>query len=118
MKIYIAHSSDIDYENEIYGPLKSSDFSGHTIILPHEGEVNFQNVRDRYKDIDAVIAECSKPSTGMGVELGWFFDDGKPIFCFYKKGAKPSSALEAIAREIIEYSDSEDYVKKVREIIS
>ena len=100
------------------GHLKVVIFLGHTIILPHEGEVSFRNVRERYKDIDIVIAERSKPSTGMGIELGWFFDDSKPIFCFYKNGAKPSSALEAIAREIIKYSGSEDFVKKVKVILN
>ena len=119
MKIYIAHSSDIDYKNKIYKPLKDSVLSSkHTLILPHDGDVSFQDVRDKYRDIDIVIAECSKPSTGMGIELGWFFDDDKPIFCFYKSGTRPSSALEAIAKEIIEYDDSEDFIKKLDALIS
>ena len=119
MKIYITHSSDINYKDEVYVPLRQDDFfSQHQIILPHEEEVSFQDVRDRYRDVDIVISECSKPSTGMGIELGWFFDDNKPIFCLYKKGTTPSSALEAIAKEIIGYKDSEDLVARIKEIIN
>lgn len=119
MKIYVAHPSIINYREEIYTPLRQDNFFlQHSLILPHEEDVNFQDVRGRYKDIDIVISECSQPSTGMGIELGWFFDDKKPIFCLYKKGTMPSSALKAITKAIIEYENSEDFVIKVKEIIA
>ena len=85
MRIYVAHSTNIDYENEIYNPLKNdSFFLGHEVVLPHENGVSINNSREDYKNYDIVIAECSEPSTGMGIELGWFYDDEKPIYCFYK----------------------------------
>lgn len=119
MRIYVAHPTSLDYEKYIYIPLRSDSFlNQHELILPHEASSNIHSSREGYKNVDLVIAECSQPSTGMGIELGWFFDDDKPIFCFYKNGMKPSSALEAVAKEIIEYSDSEDFVKKVRKTIS
>lgn len=119
MRIYVAHPTSLDYENNIYIPLRSDSFlNQHELILPHEASSNVHSSREDYKNVDLVIAECSQPSTGMGIELGWFYDEGKPIFCFYKNSTKPSSALKAIAKEIIEYDDNEDFVKKVREIIS
>ena len=54
----------------------------------------------------------------MGIELGWLFDGKKPIFCLYKKGNTPSSALKAVAREVVEYENTEDFVAKIKEIIA
>ena len=35
-KIYIAHSKEIDYINELYEPLKNADFlKNYTLLLPH-----------------------------------------------------------------------------------
>ena len=118
MRIYVAHPTDMDYEGEIYRPLRSdSFFSKHDLILPHEGTSKITNIRDDYKNVDIVIAECSKPSTGVGIELGWFYDEEKPIYCFYKTGAKPSRAVIAIAREVVEYSNSNDLINRIRNII-
>ena len=94
-----------------------SFFSRHELIFPHEESSKIINTRDDYKDVDVVIAECSKPSTGVGVELGWFYDDKKPIYCFYKIGMRPSKAIAAIAKEAIEYSDSNDLINKIKSII-
>lgn len=118
MRIYIAHPTDMDYKSEIYEPLRNdSFFSKYELILPHEDSSKIINARDDYKDVDVVIAECSKPSTGVGIELGWFYDDKKPIYCFYKTGVKPSGAVVVVAKEIIEYSGSNDLVNKIKNII-
>lgn len=118
MKIYIAHPTNIDYENEIYRPLRSdSFFYEHELILPHEKSNEIINSRNDYKNIDIVIAECSEPSIGVGIELGWFYDEEKPICCFYKANMKPSGAIVAVAKEIIEYSDSNNLVYRIKNII-
>lgn len=37
MKIYIAHSKEIDYINDLYKPLRNdSFFNDYELILPHE----------------------------------------------------------------------------------
>lgn len=119
MRIYVAHPTNLDYENNIYIPLRSdSFFNQHELILPHESPGNIHNSREDYKNVDLVIAECSQPSTGMGIELGWFYDENKPIFCFYQAGTKPSSAINVVAKTIVEYSDTEDFVDKVKETIA
>ncbi|MBO7718359.1 hypothetical protein J6S37_02600 [Candidatus Saccharibacteria bacterium] len=117
-KIYLAHSTDMDYVNELYKPLEDSDISlRYDIILPHKASNTISNTREDYSKVDIVIAECSKPSTGVGIELGWFYDDGKPIYCFIKSGLKLSNAALSIAKEVIEYKDGEDFVNKVKAII-
>lgn len=118
MRIYVAHPTSINYENTIYEPLRSdSFFAQHELILPHEASNNIHSSREDYKNIDLVIAECSRPSTGMGIELGWFYDENEPIFCFYRAGTRPSSAINIVAKTMTEYSTTEDFVNKVKEAI-
>ena len=118
MRIYVAHPTSLDYENTIYKPLRNdSFFAQHELILPHEASGDIHSSREDYKNIDLVIAECSQPSTGMGIELGWFYDEDKPIFCFYRAGTRPSSAINIVAKSKAEYSTTEDLINKMKETI-
>ena len=118
MRVYVAHPTSIDYENEIYKPLRNDSFClEHELILPHENSVSISNLREDYKNYDIAIAECSKPSIGVGIELGWLYDEKKPIYCFCREEIEPSSALKAVAKKIIKYKDGQDFVNKVKEII-
>ena len=117
MKIYIAHSRDFDYQNELYVPLKNSEiFKQHEFILPHDGG-NYKHNRDFYKEIDLVIAEVSYPSTGLGIELGFLYDDNKPIYCIYRDNKKVSSSINAVTENIYEYSNLDEIAEIVKGII-
>lgn len=117
MKIYVAHSKNSSFEDEIYSPLKSLNLSSKfKLILPHDGEyINY--TRDFYKNIDIVIAECSYPATGLGIEIGFFYDDNKDIYCFHKQGTKISGTLRKYATETFEYEDANEFIKIVESII-
>ena len=118
MRIYVVHPTSIDYENEIYMPLRSDDFFlEHELILPHENGDSIVNSREDYKNYDIVIAECSEPSIGVGIELGWFYDDKKLIYCFVKSGSSLSGAVASITKEVIEYNDRQDFAEKIKGII-
>ena len=118
MRIYIVHSTSIDYKKEIYEPLRSDGFFlKHELVLPHEDSNNISNSREDYKNYDIVIAECSEPSIGVGIELGWLYDDKKPIYCFVKSGLHPSGAVASIAEKVIEYNNKQDFVGKTKAII-
>ena len=117
MKIYLAHSREMDYRNDLYLPLRSeSYFENHELILPHEIERPV-NTREFYRTIDVFIAECSYPATGLGIEMGWVYDDGKEIYCVYKKGAKISSAISAVTDRFYEYSNSKELVTIIKDIV-
>lgn len=117
MKIYFAHSQTIDYK-AIYDMLKSEPyFSKHELILPHDGVTHENHTRDFYCNIDVVIAEVSEPSTGLGIELGWASDYAVPIYCFYKKGSKPSGSLRAVTENIMQYEEYNDLRDGVMEIV-
>lgn len=117
MKIYVSHSSEYDYIDKIYNPIKNSNLSKkNTFILPHESKII--NTKDVISSSDLVIAEVSLPSTGQGIELGWASYSKTPIVCIYEKGAKISSSLKFITDKFIEYENTEDMIEKIKEFIN
>lgn len=114
MKIYFGHSSSFDYKEKLYKVIKKSYlYNRHNIILPHD---QFEEAIDSSKEIqscDLMIAECSYPSTGLGIELGWANQMKKPILFIYKKSIKPSSSLKIISNNFIEYSKSEEMINEI-----
>ena len=111
MKIYLAHSSNCDYINKIYKPILNDPELSKIITLPHM-EKDYMHNRNYYDNFDLVIAEVSAPSTGLGIELGFFYDDKKPIYCLYQ--GDYSKSVEVVAKKIIEYID---IVKTIKGII-
>ena len=117
MRIYVAHPTGMDYENEIYRPLRENEIlRRHELVLPHEKAQEIANAREDYRGFDLVIAECSQPSMGVGIELGWFYDDRVPIVALVKRGFVASEALKIVATEILEY-DAGDLSRKVEKIV-
>ena len=118
MKIYIAHSKLMDFKNDLYKPIQESTlFIENEILFPHQKSDESSNTREFYKTIDLVIAECSMPATGLGIELGWLYDDNKKIYCIYKKGNKISSSIKAITSKIFEYENKNDMLDIINKIV-
>ncbi len=118
MKIYIAHSRDFNYQEELYKPIREDKYlKQFEIILPHEYSDKNSNTRDFYKTIDIFIADVSSPATGLGIELGWAFDDKKEIICIHKENSKVSGSISAVTNRIISYKDTKDMVEIIKQII-
>lgn len=118
MRIYIGHSKKFNYKEELYIPLRNDDFfKSHELLLPHEENASSSNSRDFYKSIDLFIAECSDPGTGLGIELGWCYDDGIDIYCIYRSNKKLSNSIRCITDNIYEYKDSCDMISLVKRIV-
>ena len=116
MKIYISHSSDSDYRNGLYKPIRASRLnSQHEIFLPHEQE--HKNTKTVIESSEIVIAEVSFPSTGEGIELGWANSAGVPVVCVHQMEAKLSRSLEAVSKSFLAYSDPEDLINKIEEAL-
>jgi hypothetical protein len=68
MKIYICHPKELNYEEELYKPIRDSNLNTkYEFIFPHEV---YQDAKDFVsKDIirtcDLVIAEVSHRATGL-----------------------------------------------------
>jgi nucleoside 2-deoxyribosyltransferase len=119
MKIYIAHSGNYDYQNELYEPLKHSPlFAEHQIFLPHEPQNLGTKSKDIIRDADIVVAEVSHPSTGQGIELGWADASGTPVACIYQKDTKYSGSLHFVCTTFISYNTPYEVVDAVRRSIS
>ena len=117
MKIYVAHSRDFNYQNELYLPLKNDDiFKKHEFVFPHDGD-NSKHDRNFYKNIDLVIAEVSYPSTGLGIELGFFYDDNKKIYCIHRNNKKISSSISMVTDKIYEYSNLDEMLDIIKQFL-
>jgi hypothetical protein len=117
MRIYISHSREFDFENELYEPIRESHLdSEHDFFLPHENNKEVIT-KDIIKNSDLVVAEVSFPSTGQGIELGWAESFGVPVCCIYKSGTTYTNSLRAITDSIFEYSGIEELLQALEKAI-
>ena len=118
MKIYVAHSKKIDYEKNLYSPMKKSDICiNNDVFFPHDEEGKNVKTKDIIKQSDLVIAEVSEPAVGLGIELGWADCFNTKILCIYKKGKNYSSSIKFITNNFIEYENQEDMISKIQEFL-
>ena len=117
MKIYISDSSKYDYKNKIYNPIKQSNLvRENTLFFPHDDN-KIVNTKEMIANYDLVIAEVTLPATGQGIELGWADYAKTPIVCLYEKGAKISSSLKFITKDLIEYESEIDMINQISKYI-
>ncbi len=117
-KIYVAHSKQLDYIENLYKPIREDKkLQEYEILLPHEKTAESANSREFYKGLSVMIAEVTYPATGLGIELGWAYDDGTPIYCLYQRGHKVSGSLKVICNHFIEYSSTEELLEVIKNII-
>lgn len=114
MKIFIAHSSNCDFVNELYNPLKNcSLIKEHEITFPHD--IGFNKItREIIQRSDLVIAEVSYPSTGQGIEIGWATVANIPVLCIHKKGSAPSGALAFVTKDFLVYTSPDDMIEQIK----
>jgi nucleoside 2-deoxyribosyltransferase len=53
----------------------------------------FRRDIDWINGCDALVAEVSTPSHGVGYEIGQALNIGKPVLCCYRKGVKVSKMI-------------------------
>ena len=82
---------------------------GHRVLTAHlaaesvlaaDGELSPAAVFDRdtawLRGCDAVIAEVSTPSHGVGFEIAYALERGKPVLCLAREGVRVSKMLTGI----------------------
>jgi nucleoside 2-deoxyribosyltransferase len=70
---------------------------------------------------DAVVAEVSTPSHGVGYEVAYALGLGKPVLCCYRAGRRVSKMITGNTQagmHLLEYEDSQGLSAGVREFIS
>jgi len=118
--IYFGHSKELNYEEELYKPIRQSELNKqYNFIFPHENGNKLYNSKELFQNgkCDLLINEVSHQSTGMGIEMGWANLLNIPVICVYKKGSKVSNSLRAVTDKFVEYDDKEDLIKKLKESI-
>jgi nucleoside 2-deoxyribosyltransferase len=90
-------------------------------VIENERNLTPQEVYERdinwLKNCDALIAEVSVPSHGVGYEIGFALNIRKPVLCLYQKGRKASKMITGnkdVALTIQEYTDIKNAILKAR----
>jgi len=93
-------------------------------VLNLEGIVEPREVFTRdvnwIKACDAMVAEVSTPSHGVGYEVAFALGIGKPVLCCYKTGQKVSKMITGNTHEklrVVSYQDGNHVVRIVREFL-
>lgn len=132
MNIYFACSitGGRDYES-IYRSITSALLSdGHEIPTAHladanvkflEGIVSPRDVFERdtewIRACEALVAEVSTPSHGVGYEVAYALSLGKPVLCLYQEGRPVSKMLtgNSLANITVKrYHDAEEAIAVTR----
>jgi hypothetical protein len=89
-----------------------------TIVDPNE---IFRRDMDWLHACDAVVAEVSTPSHGVGYEIAEGLNLGKPVLCCYRKGRKVSKIItgnDSKTLTIREYESNEEAVRCLNDFLS
>lgn len=68
----------------------------------------------------ALVAEVSTPSHGVGYEISYALERGKPVLCIYRRGVRVSKMLTGNMMHglrVLEYGDIDEGVEITREFI-
>ncbi len=116
MKIYVGHSTNFDYKNELYKPILESNLvNQNEFVFPHLN--NNYNSKEVIEQSDLFIAEVSFPTLGLGIEIGRAEMNNKNILCIYKADAKISSSLKYVNVDLLSYENEIDLVNKISNYI-
>jgi len=117
-QIYVGHSNDFDYERQLYKPLRESTLDQKfTLVFPYEKRKKPFNSQEVIKTSDAMVAEVSYPSTGLGIEIGWAYVFKVPIISIAMEDAKVSRSPEMVSDNFIRYSDTKDMIEKLNRVL-
>jgi nucleoside 2-deoxyribosyltransferase len=135
MNIYFACSITGGREFEqIYQDLMQALLAdGHEIPTAHLADSNVlaleavtpaREVYERdviwIRKADALIAEVSAPSHGVGYEIGFALNMGKPVLCIYQEGRKVSKMISGNPHPKLTvqfYKEPEEAINLAREFI-
>ena len=93
--------------------------------MDNERELMPQDVYERdtdwIKNCDVLIAEVSVPSHGVGYEIGYALNIGKPVLCLYQKSRKVSKMISGNSDPNLNtqiYADIKEAISRARLFLS
>jgi nucleoside 2-deoxyribosyltransferase len=72
-------------------------------------------------DSDTLVAEVSTPSHGVGYEISYALEHGKPVLCIFRRGAKVSKMITGNRMpglQVADYADTQEAVDVVRNFLA
>jgi nucleoside 2-deoxyribosyltransferase len=69
----------------------------------------------------ALVAEVSTPSHGVGYEISYALEHGKPVICLYRRGVRVSKMLTGNTMpgiQVSDYGDIEEGVRIIEQFVS
>ncbi len=91
--------------------------SATTADLDHAPEAVFDRDTAWLRECDAVIAEVSTPSHGVGFEIAYALERGKPVLCLAREGVRVSKMLTGIRHtgfEFREYGTLDEALERLK----
>ena len=73
------------------------------------------------RDCDALVAEVSTPSHGVGYEIAYALQLGKPVLCCFRRGARVSKMItgnDSPGLQVRLYADGKDVIGIVDQFLS
>lgn len=86
---------------------------------PHPNEV-YRRDTGWIDESQALVAEVSTPSHGVGYEISYALDRGKPVLCLFRRGVRVSKMLTGNSLsglQIAEYENTEDGIEAIRTFV-
>jgi len=135
MNIYFACSITGGREFEsVYQDLTAALLAdGHDVPTAHLAEstvVSLEAVVDPHevygrdvtwiREARALVAEVSVPSHGVGYEIGFALNEGKPVLCLFKEGRKVSKMISGNPHPQLQvrvYRDSAQAIELMRKFL-
>lgn len=87
---------------------------------PDPNEV-YRRDTDWIDESHALVAEVSTPSHGVGYEISYALERGKPVLCLYRRGVRVSKMITGNTMrgiQVREYGDLAEAVQVVREFLA
>ena len=96
-----------------------NDFVGDTVVTDYEPSYVFKRDTNNLSNADFLVADLSVVSLGVGFEVGYYLQFGKPLVLMYDINKPlPSSLLRGVDKAtVIPYENDSDAVKKLDEIL-
>lgn len=116
--IYVSHSTKYNFKKELYEPILNSELSEkYNFIFPHQNSNELFNTLGLFKEgCDLILCECSDPSFGVGIELGWATQYKIPIVAILKRDKELSSSIKSISNLIYKYDSSNNIEQLLVEV--
>lgn len=116
LNVYIMHSDEVDYKNNIYKPLlKLGLMKDYFLILPMSDNFKSTYIKELLNKSDVVICDLSKCNIFLSFEIKNAVKLNKKIYYLISSSDKKIKKYKSI--DLISYSNSEDYANKVKSIL-